>query len=437
MLPEARDAGERYAAPLRERWLRARKWVSGPRVGEVGNVLVGGQREAVSPASAGALPLRISLAVLFFSYWCVDIVSPALPAIQESLALSATGAGLVFSVFFAGRLLTNLPAAWLVEQVGPKWTAVAGSAALLLGSALAAVATSQMTLLPARGIQGIGVALLATAGLLSVLRALPAGGAAMTAFNLSTGAGGSAGLLTGGYLTAEFGWRAVFWLSTAISGVLLAGSLLARVQSATARLERPAREEPAVEAIPSRSKEIAAVAANLLVFVNYSIWVVSLPLLGAVKFGFGAAQVGLMLLFVNVVHLASALPVGGVIRRAGAARALAIGFGVTAVGLLLVPFAPSTPWLVVPMALYAIGQVAGNSSAGDLILRLGGGGGRAVGAVRLSSDIGLVAGPAAAGALADAAGVEAPFLVLGATALAAMVAVIVGVRPARWRRGLK
>ena len=400
-------------------------------------MLVGGPPEAVSPAPADALPLRISLAVLFFSYWCVDIVSPALPVIRESLALSATGAGLVFSVFFAGRLLTNLPAAWLVERAGPKWTAVAGSAALLLGSALAATATSQMTLLPARGIQGIGVALLATAGLLSVLRALPAGGAAMTAFNLSSGAGGSGGLLTGGYLTTELGWRAIFWLSTAISGLLLAGSFMTRAQAAIARLERPAREVPAVETIPSRSKEIAAVAANLLVFVNYSIWVVSLPLLGAVKFGFGAAQVGMMLLFVNVVHLASALPIGGVIRRAGAARALAIGFGITACGLLLVPFASSTSWLVVPMALYAIGQVAGNSSAGDLILRLGGGGGRAVGAVRLSSDVGLVAGPAAAGALADAAGVEAPFLVLGAIALAAMVAVVVGLRPPHRRRGLK
>jgi hypothetical protein len=85
-----------------------------------------------------------------------------------------------------------------------------------------------------------------------------------------------------------------------------------------------------------------------------------------------------------------------------------------------VPAAPSAPWLLAPMALYAVGQVAGNSSAGDLILRLGGGGGRAVGAVRLSSDIGLVAGPAAAGALADAAGVAAPFAVLGVVALVAM-----------------
>ena len=376
-------------------------------------------RHAAEAATSPALPQRISLAILFFAYWCVDIVSPALPAIQKSLALSATGAGLVFSVFFAGRLVTNLPAAWLVERVGPTWTAVAGSAALLLGSGLAAVAASQATLLPARGMQGVGVALLATAGLLSVLRARPGGGAAMTAFNLSTGAGGSAGLLSGGYLTGEFGWRAIFWLSTVVAGVLLSGSLLARMRAAVAGTARPARDDVNPTVRPTRFGEVAAVAANLLVFVNYSIWVVSLPLLGAEKFGFNAGQVGLMLLFVNIVHLGSAVPIGGMIRKAGAVRALSFGFGIGGAGLLIVPLAPSAPWLLVPMALYAVGQVAGNSSAGDLILRLGGGGGRAVGAVRLSSDIGLVAGPAAVGALADAAGVTAPFTVLGVVALMA------------------
>ena len=390
--------------------------------------------DAIETTTSTALPQRISLAILFFAYWCVDIVSPALPAVQESLALSATGAGLVFSVFFAGRLVTNLPAAWLVERVGPKWTAVAGSAALLLGSGLAAVAASQATLLPARGIQGVGVALLATAGLLSVLRALPGGGAAMTAFNLSTGAGGSAGLLTGGYLTAELSWRAVFWLSTVVSGVLLAGSSLARMRAAIPHTGRTARDDANPTVVPTRSGEVAAVAANLLVFVNYSIWVVSLPLLGAEKFGFDASQVGMMLLFVNLIHLGSAVPMGGMIRKAGAARALSFGFGVGGAGLLLVPLAPSAHWLLVPMALYAIGQVAGNSSAGDLILRLGGGGGRAVGAVRLSSDIGLVAGPAAVGVLADAAGVAAPFTVLGVVALMATATAVFLGRQAPRRR---
>jgi MFS family permease len=251
----------------------------------------------------------------------------------------------------------------------------------------------------------------------------------MTAFNLSTGVGGSAGLLTGGYLTTELGWRAVFWLSTVVSGVLLAGSMLARVRAAVVQTGRMNQEVVSTPVSPSRSGVIAAVAANLLVFVNYSIWVVSLPLLGAEKFGFDAGQVGLMLLFVNIVHLASAVPIGGIIRKAGGARALAIGFGVGGVGMLLVPLAPTAPWLLAPMALYAVGQVAGNSSAGDLILRLGGGGGRAVGAVRLSSDVGLVAGPAAAGALADAAGVAAPFAVLGVVALAAMAMVTLVGRP--------
>lgn len=417
-----------------ERDGRAGTGVSGLTVSQEQRARASSPDATEATNASAALPQRISLAILFFAYWCVDIVSPALPAIQESLALSATSAGLVFSVFFAGRLIANLPAAWLVERAGPKWTAVAGSAALMLGSALAAVAVSETTLLPARGIQGVGVALLATAGLLSVLRARPGGGAAMTAFNLSTGAGGSAGLLSGGYLTGEFGWRAVFWLSTVVSGVLLAGSLLARVRAAVSRTGRTAREEKSVTVRQSRSGEVAAVAANLLVFVNYSVWVVSLPLLGAEKFGFDAGQVGLMLLFVNVVHLASAVPFGGIIRKAGGARALALGFGVGGAGMLLVPFAPSAPWLLAPMALYAIGQVAGNSSAGDLILHLGGGGGRAVGAVRLSSDIGLVAGPAAVGVLADAAGVAAPFAVLGVVALVAMATVTLLLRqPPRWR----
>src|SRR5215216_3817901 len=421
-------------ARRRERGRESGDNVSGLAASEEGRAHVSGPHVTEAKDASVALPQRISLAILLFAYWCVDIVSPALPAIQKSLALSATSAGLVFSVFFAGRLVSNLPAAWLVERVGPKWTAVAGSVALLLGSGLAATAASQATLLPARGIQGVGVALLATAGLLSVLRALPGGGAAMTAFNLSTGGGGSAGLLTGGYLTAQFGWRAVFWLSTVVSGVLLAGSLLARVRAAVVRIGRINQEVVSTPVRSSRSSEVAAVAANLLVFVNYSIWVVSLPLLGAEKFGFDAGQVGMTLLFVNIVHLASAVPIGGIIRKAGAARALAIGFGVGGVGMLLVPIAPSAPWLLVPMALYAVGQVAGNSSAGDLILRLGGGGGRAVGTVRLSSDIGLVAGPAAAGALADAAGVEAPFAVLGVVALLAMASVTLLGRQAPLRR---
>lgn len=58
------------------------------------------------------------------------------------------------------------------------------------------------------------------------------------------------------------------------------------------------------------------------------------------------------------------------------------------------------------------------------MLRLGRGGGRAEGAVRLSSDGELATGLAAAGAHADSAG--APFAVLGALAIVAMTVSLSG-----------
>src|SRR4051812_13243006 len=92
---------------------KAETRVSGLAAGDEGRAQATRPNATVATA-ASSLPQGMSFAILLFAYWCVDIVSPALPAIQESLALSATGAGLVFSVFFAGRLITNLPAAWLV-----------------------------------------------------------------------------------------------------------------------------------------------------------------------------------------------------------------------------------------------------------------------------------------------------------------------------------
>lgn len=388
-------------------------------------------RNGVVTKSAGALPLSASLVVLFFAYWCVDIVSPAIPTIRESLALSATGAGLIFSVFFGGRLLTNLPAAWFVDRRGPRLTAIIGAAVLLAGSVLVALAQSELMLLPARGIQGAGVSLLATAGMLSVLRALPAGGAAMTAFNVSTGVGGCVGLLLGGVLASSIGWRSIFWVSAAAATALLLVALFARTQPASARAT--ADEPDDLPAQPGSSGMWIAILANFVVFANYAIWVLGIPLLAATKFGLDATEVGLLLLFINLVHLGAAVPFGRVIRGLGAPFALGVGFGLSGVGMLLAPWAGSPVVLGVPLALYAIGQLAGNSAAGDLILRSGGGGGRAVGAVRLSSDIGMVVGPALAGVIADAAGVEAPFTVLGALSLAGF-ALLVAASLRRGRR---
>lgn len=394
-----------------------------------------GKSDAGTPPATSALPFIFTLLLLFLTYFCVDIVSPALPSIQAGLSMTATGAGLVFAVFFAGRLISNLPAAWVVERSGPRLTAAFGSAVLLLGSVLAALAPSEAWLLAARGTQGVGVAFLATAGLLSILRARPGAGSAMTAFNVCVGIGGSVGIFAGGFLTANLGWRSVFWLS-AISALMLVAALIAtRASHVVPRRESASEAEASGSTTTSLSRrDIVAILANFLVYVNYAIWVVSLALLSTEKFDFNAEEIGFLLLFVNTVHLLAAVPIGGVIRKIGSPLTLGLGFAVAGAGLLLTPMAPTPLAISVPLVMYAVGQVAGNSAAGDLILRTSGGGGRAVGAVRLSSDVGMVVGPAFAGLLTDLAGVEAPFTLLGAAGLIAGC-VSIAVRSMSSRRG--
>lgn len=378
-----------------------------------------------APAVPTALPLPAALLILALAFWTVDVVSPALPVIRDDLALDATGAGLVAAAFFGGRLVSNLPASLLVDRVGPRPTAIVGGAVLGAGSIAAALAGA--FLLPARALQGTGVAMLATAALLSVLRARPGGGAAMTAFNLAVGVGGSVALFVSGPLTAALGWRGIFWVSGLLAAVMLGIAVAVRPNQARGRTPTVPEPFPAKQARWSAAV-VAAMAANLLVYGNYAVWIVALPLYAAARFAADPARIGLLLLAINTVHLVGAIPVGGVIKRAGPIVTLAAGLALSGLGMAMMAAAPSEAWLSVPIALYALGQVAGNSAAGDLLLRLGGRDGRAVGRVRLTSDVGMVIGPAAAGMLVDALGVRSPFV-----ALAALSAVGAAIAAAAWR----
>jgi MFS family permease len=379
------------------------------------------------------LPFSLAVGAFVLTYWCVDITSPALTEIQEDLVLSDTVAGLIFSVFFAGRLVANFPAAFLADRVGARTTAGMGAVVLLAASVLASSAPNEFVLLPARALQGTGVSLLVLAALLSTLRARPSDGAAMTIFNVASGVGGACGLVSGGLLADNAGWRSIYWMCAGLAAVLAAAAVVSRTRPTGAHVqEHPssAGQAAGMANIPtptSRRLLAAAIGANLLVYGNYSIFVVGLPLFADEKFGASSERIGTLLLVTNLTHLAAALPSGRFVRRWGSARVLTVTFGIVAAGMILVILSPSLVWVAPGMAIYAIGAVASNIAAGDQLLRLGGQGGKAVGLMRLSSDVGLVLGPAAAGALADLAGAEAPFVVLAIlTVLVAGVVARVG-----------
>ncbi|MDQ3045496.1 MAG: MFS transporter, partial [Chloroflexota bacterium] len=286
-------------------------------------------------------------------------------------------------------------------------------------------------LLIGRGIQGAGVALLVTAGLLSLVRARPAGGAAMTAFQVAAGAGGILGLWSGGALTSGVSWRAVFLLVAILASVILAAALLGGGANKTRLVESPTTGPGSSRPVSNAGLPLprfgmtGALLANVLCYANYSVFVVALPLYADTRFAVSAGQLAALQVTITIAHLLAAFPAGRLIRLRGLTIALATGFGLTALSLPLALVAPSAVWLGVPLLIYAAGQVTCSSAAGDLLLRLGGQGGKAVGLLRLSGDLGLVLGPAAVGVLADAAGEDAPFVALSClAALASGVTVL-------------
>lgn len=371
---------------------------------------------AASPGDARAfrvaLPLALAGAVTVLAYWAIDSSSPALTDLKDDLAFNSTIAGLVFSFFFGGRLLGNFPAARLIDRMGPAITAAAGGMTLMAGAILAATANNAPVILVARLLEGAGVAFIINAGLLSILRARPGAGAAMTMFTFLSTVGGVLGIVFGGGLTEAVSWRGVFVLHLLIGASVLGLGLSGRNRGPSQLISATPAPNAAIEEAPSRSVVTTGLIANFLVFVNYSVWAVAMPLYADERFDASPEKISTLLLTMTIGHLVLAYPVGAAIKRFGSMRCLMIGNAITAVSMLLVLSAPSFWMLIPPLAVYSLGQVAASNAAGDFLLQRGGRGGKGVGMLRLSCDLGLVLGPAGVGALADIAGYRAPFLAL-------------------------
>jgi MFS family permease len=169
---------------------------------------------------------------------------------------------------------------------------------------------------------------------------------------------------------------------------------------------------------------------QLLVYMNYSIFVVSLPLYAAARFDADPEQVAILLLVQTVTHFVCAYPGGWLVRRFGSLPVLTGSIFTAGLGMASALLAPAVWWLVLPMVIYSTGQVTAVTSAGDYILQKGGRSGQAVGWLRLSGDAGLVIGPVMVGFIADIAGYRAPFVILPLITITGVMMAIVSLRRA-------
>jgi EmrB/QacA subfamily drug resistance transporter len=187
----------------------------------------------MSATPAGRLVSRVNpnavLAVVAFAQFMVvldsTVVNVTLPTIKRDLGFSEQDLSWVlnaYTLMFGGFLLLGGRAA---DRLGRRRLFIAGIALFTAASLVCGLAQSEGMLLAARGVEGLGGALVSPAALSIILTTFAEGAErnrALAVWGAIAGVGGAVGLLLGGAIVQAISWRWVFFINVPIGAVVLA-----------------------------------------------------------------------------------------------------------------------------------------------------------------------------------------------------------------------
>lgn len=154
----------------------------------------------------------------------ITIVNVALPSIRGELQFSEASLAWVVNAYtltFGGFLLLS---GRLGDIYGPRRLFIIGVALFALASLGCGLATSQLVLIVARGLQGFAGAVVSAVALsliVSLFQAPDERAKAMGVFGFVSAGGGSIGVLLGGVLTQTLNWHWIFLVNLPVGVIVL------------------------------------------------------------------------------------------------------------------------------------------------------------------------------------------------------------------------
>jgi EmrB/QacA subfamily drug resistance transporter len=192
---------------------------------------------STAPQRSKWLALALLASAQFVVVLDASIVNVALPSIGKDLDFSQDNLSWVvnaYTLVFGGFLLLG---GRLADLLGRRRMFIAGLGLFAVASLGGGLAQSELWLIIARAVQGLGAAILSPAALSIVTTTFREGSERNTALGVwgaVAGSGGAAGVLLGGMLTEWAGWQWVLFVNVPITAVaaFLAPRLLAESRDA-------------------------------------------------------------------------------------------------------------------------------------------------------------------------------------------------------------
>jgi EmrB/QacA subfamily drug resistance transporter len=149
----------------------------------------------------------------------ITVVNTALPAIEEDLGSSFTELQWVVDAYALALAALVLTAGSLADRLGRRRVFAIGLGIFSVASLLCGLAPDPTFLNLARGLQGVGGAIMFAVSLALVAQEFPSGrerGTAMGLYGATIGVAVAVGPLVGGALTDSLGWEWIFFLNVPI-----------------------------------------------------------------------------------------------------------------------------------------------------------------------------------------------------------------------------
>lgn len=152
-----------------------------------------------------------------------SIVGLALPAMNSELDAGAAGVQWIVNAYTLTLAALILVGGSLGDRLGRRRVFVIGVTWFAVASVLCALAPTIEVLIAARGLQGVGAALL-TPGSLAIISASFAPedrGPAIGMWSGLSGVTSAIGPLVGGWLVDTTGWRGIFWINVPLAAIVV------------------------------------------------------------------------------------------------------------------------------------------------------------------------------------------------------------------------